>query len=202
MTMSESKHAPVVLPQITKTQVMLALELVPTDMSHQEKCQWIADALNKSAAPAPVAQPSQCAQCKKKYRHGSAVGCPKCAPGMVVPESEFREPIAAPAPVAQDDHETWRAELWELIDGYRKGHDWPLAMRGRIKAHIAKMPAPAPVPQPLTDKQIDQQRPPEHYGLTERWGFRDGVRFAEDAHGIDATGQEVQPAAGRTPAST
>ncbi len=54
--MSESKHAPGVLPQITKTQVMLALELVPTDMSHQEKCQWIADALNKSAAPAPVAQ--------------------------------------------------------------------------------------------------------------------------------------------------
>ena len=52
------------------------------------------------AAPDPVAQPSQCAQCKKAYRHGSAAGCPKCAPGVVVAESEFREPIA-PAPVAQ-----------------------------------------------------------------------------------------------------
>ncbi len=52
---------------------------------------------------------------------------------------------AAPAPAAQSDHETWRAKLWELIDGYRKGHDWPLAMRDRIKAHIAKMPA-APTP--------------------------------------------------------
>lgn len=50
-----------------------------------------------------------------------------------------------PAPVEQSDHETWRAKLWELIDGYRNGHDWPLSMRGRIKAHIAKMPAPAPV---------------------------------------------------------
>ncbi len=53
------------------------------------------------------------------------------------------------------------------------------------------LPAPpAPVAQPLTDEQIDQQRPPEHYGLTERWGFRDGVRFAEDAHGIKAASQE------------
>jgi hypothetical protein len=48
---------------------------------------------------APVAQPSQCAQCKKAYRHGSGNGCPKCAPGLVVPESEFRKPIASDEPV-------------------------------------------------------------------------------------------------------
>jgi hypothetical protein len=53
------------------------------------------------AAPAPVALPSQCAQCKKAYRHGSGTGCPKCAPGMVVPESEFRKPIAAAAPAGE-----------------------------------------------------------------------------------------------------
>jgi hypothetical protein len=77
MTMSESKHAPVVLPQITKTQVMLALELVLTDMSHQEKCQWIADALNKSAAPAPVAQPLTDAQ-RLKLWHGTSNIVPTC----------------------------------------------------------------------------------------------------------------------------
>ncbi len=104
-----------------------------------------------------------------------------------------------PAPVAQPDHETWRAELWELIDGYRKGHDWPLAMRGRIKAHIAKMPATAPVAQPLTT-------PKDKPGATfvEGYGYvhTAAVRAIERAHGIEATGQEVQPAAGRTPAST
>ena len=41
----------------------------------------------------PVAK---CVQCKKEYRHGkTGVGCPKCAPGTSVPESEFAEPITS-----------------------------------------------------------------------------------------------------------
>ena len=36
----------------------------------------------------------QCAQCKKSYRKPvEGVGCPKCAPGVVIDEDEFQKPI-------------------------------------------------------------------------------------------------------------
>lgn len=40
------------------------------------------------------AQEGKCAQCHKPYRKGADTkGCPKCAPGVDVPESEFQKPI-------------------------------------------------------------------------------------------------------------
>ena len=37
---------------------------------------------------------SKCAQCKKEFKYGkSTVGCPKCAPNVDIPESEFKKPI-------------------------------------------------------------------------------------------------------------
>lgn len=40
----------------------------------------------------------KCAQCHKPYRKGANTkGCPKCAPGVDVPESEFQKPISAPS---------------------------------------------------------------------------------------------------------
>lgn len=51
-------------------------------------------------------------------------------------------------------HEAWRSKLWELIDGYRTGANWPQSMRDQIKSHIAKMPA-AIVP---TDKTTQDNR--------------------------------------------
>jgi hypothetical protein len=37
---------------------------------------------------------SQCAQCKKEYKQSTTTkGCPKCAPGLVVQESDFQQPI-------------------------------------------------------------------------------------------------------------
>jgi len=42
----------------------------------------------------PAAKVNKCVQCKKEYKHGSnTVGCPKCAPNVVIPESEFEQPI-------------------------------------------------------------------------------------------------------------
>jgi cytochrome c553 len=39
---------------------------------------------------------SKCAQCHREYTHGkSTAGCPKCAKGLAIPESEFREPLYA-----------------------------------------------------------------------------------------------------------
>lgn len=36
----------------------------------------------------------KCSQCKKEYpENKEATGCPKCAPGLVVPESEFGKPV-------------------------------------------------------------------------------------------------------------
>ncbi len=32
----------------------------------------------------------QCAQCKKEYKSGNGLGCPKCAPGLAVQEVEFK----------------------------------------------------------------------------------------------------------------
>ena len=37
--------------------------------------------------------------------------------------------------------EQWRRRLWELIDSYRKGEDWPQICRDRIKGHLANLPA-------------------------------------------------------------
>jgi hypothetical protein len=43
-------------------------------------------------------EPSKCAQCKREYRHSaSGKGCPKCAPGVSIPESEFQKPLQAQA---------------------------------------------------------------------------------------------------------
>lgn len=54
---------------------------------------------------------------------------------------------APPSPAVERDEraafEAWRARLWELIEGYRKGADWPLAMRDRIKHHLTLCPARA-----------------------------------------------------------
>ena len=93
----------------------LAGEAKPGDAQPISHAEWQAHAYTKAlqaqvsdlsaklhaatAAPAPVAQPSQCAQCKKEYRHGSGTGCPKCAPGVSIAESEFRKPIASDEPV-------------------------------------------------------------------------------------------------------
>ena len=43
------------------------------------------------AAPKPA--PKRCAQCKREYKCASSAGCPKCAPGVVVAESEFCKPL-------------------------------------------------------------------------------------------------------------
>ena len=43
--------------------------------------------------------------------------------------------------------EKWRAELWELIEQYKTGANWPeVSARDRIKHHIKLMPT---VPDPL-----------------------------------------------------
>lgn len=65
---------------------------------------------------------SKCAQCKKEYKHSKAgVGCPKCAPGVDVPESEFQKPITTkpwvgltPEEIAQGNKESWVTEqAWQ-----------------------------------------------------------------------------------------
>lgn len=58
-------------------------------------------------ATAPSQEPGKCAQCKKPYRKGANTeGCPKCAPGVDVPESEFQKPISAPSqPVTLTDEQ-------------------------------------------------------------------------------------------------
>lgn len=62
--------------------------------------------------PEPV---SKCAQCKKEYKHCSSDGCPKCAPGVVVPESEFRQPITSQAKQEPFGHVTvrWLSRRYE-----------------------------------------------------------------------------------------
>jgi len=56
--------------------------------------------------------------------------------------------------------------------------------RAVIAQAQADIATPAPAPHPLTDEQIDLQRPANLYGTAERWGFKDGVRFAEQHYGI------------------
>lgn len=99
------------------------------------------------AALAPVAQDDDMQQCKK-----TLAACPPESPLHALSQKA----LAALDKLDAPDHEAWRAKLWELIDAYRKGHDWPLAMRDRIKAHIAKMPAaPAPVLTPAQQHADD-----------------------------------------------
>lgn len=53
-----------------------------------------AQSLSGGETGAAPSQPGKCAQCKKPYRKVANIeGCPKCAPGVVVPESEFQKPI-------------------------------------------------------------------------------------------------------------
>jgi hypothetical protein len=62
--------------------------------------------------------------------------------------------IAAPAAPAQEPQqptslgiwegvafEGWRKRLWELIDQYRTGADWPQSCRDQIKHHLTQLPA-------------------------------------------------------------
>ncbi len=93
---------------------------------------------------------SQCAQCKKTYRHGSASGCPKCAPGVVVPEAEFREPIAAAAPAGEPVAllTPTHGYGWEWTDTERR---WIAERDAQWRALVdaSRKAAPAPVAQPV-----------------------------------------------------
>lgn len=60
--------------------------------------------------------------------------------------------VAAAVPAG--DFESWRKKLWELIDSYRLGHDWPLNCRGRIKSHIEKAPLASPPPPVLPQPNL------------------------------------------------
>lgn len=84
---------------------------------------------------APVAQQpqaeaaSKCAQCQKPYKAGATTkGCPKCAPGVIVPEAEFQKPIAAPqqAEVVRDAmvEAAYDAVADALRDAYDCTRDW------------------------------------------------------------------------------
>lgn len=70
----------------------------------QAQAQAVVDALNAHTKSA-----NQCAQCKKAYKHSATVeGCPKCAPGLVVQEAEFRQPLAQQAAPAVPDGDELR----------------------------------------------------------------------------------------------
>ena len=83
---------------------------------------------------------SKCAQCKKEYRSGrKSNGCPKCAPGIQIPETEFQKPIAQPA--QEPKLPEFFAELeystdWDvLVSVYQRQADAPPKL-----CHQEKMP--------------------------------------------------------------
>jgi hypothetical protein len=137
------------------------------------------------AAPAPVAQGDDMQQCRK-----TLAACLPESPLHALSQKALDE-LDAP------DHEAWHARLWELIDAYRKGHDWPLAMRARIKAHIAKTPAaPAPVALTPAQQHADELVVALRVAVValagaaeDRPEFRTPYRVVSAA--IEATGQEV-----------
>lgn len=134
-----------------------------------------------AAAPAPVAQPTQCAQCKKQYRHGSGNGCPKCAPGVSIAESEFCKPIASPEPVevaivVGGSHTEARIH-WS--EPYTLG--FPVGTKLYIKSPTAGMPSFEATPAPVL---TTAQRPPTAAELDAAW------RQIQDAFDDEATGQE------------
>lgn len=63
----------------------------------------------KGIAEGAIEPSPQCAQCKKPYRKPvNETGCPKCAPGVVVDETEFRKSIRTlPGP---PDYKAWYDE--------------------------------------------------------------------------------------------
>ena len=76
----------------------------------------------------------QCAQCQKQYRQGGGqTGCPKCAPGTVITESDFREPIAQPAPVPLTDEQI--DALWVCTPEDQDGNDFVPFARAIERAH-------------------------------------------------------------------
>ena len=66
------------------------------------QCPMVGTAQGASPQPQPA---KRCAQCQSQYRQGTAAGCPKCAPGVVVSEDEFRRPLAEPQPAPLTDEQ-------------------------------------------------------------------------------------------------
>lgn len=69
-------------------------------------------------APNPT---KQCAQCGKEHRACTSGGCPKCAPGLVVSEAEFRQPITR---TPQPDWDALRHSANEWADMASNGLMW------------------------------------------------------------------------------
>jgi len=100
-------------------------------------------------------------------------------------------PTAAPAPVAQGEPVAWRYQdsrgHYRYVS-HKPDTNWsPPDILKPIPLFTA---APAPVAQPLTHEQVKTAA--DHLWLSGAGllTFEAGVRFAERAHGIKATGQE------------
>jgi len=87
--------------QPTREMLMAALDADNASYDNHQYVlteQW--NAMLAATPATPLQEPGKCAQCHKPYRKGADTkGCPKCAPGVDVPESEFQKPILASSQV-------------------------------------------------------------------------------------------------------